>query len=223
VQNLVPLDRWQQRPVNGQLTVTIGKFYRVTGESTQHRGVEPDVHLPSDIDMKTVGESALEAALPWDRIAGVPFHTWDRRDDAMLPTLMTEETQRGEKDPDYRWLVQSIAALDTAREQKTLSLNLATRKEERSQQDAQRLTRENTRRAAKGLPAFKTVEELEKDANNKDNKDSKDSKDEADIVLTQASEIMGDMISGVHPLTQNRNPPQTVKAETRPAESNKPN
>jgi carboxyl-terminal processing protease len=223
VQNLVPLDRWQQRPVNGQLTVTIGKFYRVTGESTQHRGVEPDVQLPSDIDMKTVGESALEAALPWDRIAGVTFHTWDRRDDAMLPTLMTEETQRGEKDPDYRWLVQSIAALDTAREQKTLSLNLATRKDERAQQDAQRLARENTRRAAKGLPAFKTVEELEKDVTSKDKQDSKEAKDEADIVLTQASEIMGDMVAGLRPMTSNRNPPQTVKAETRPPEATKPN
>src|ERR1700758_937598 len=73
VQNLVPLDRWSQKPISGQLTVTIGKFYRVTGESTQHRGVEPDVPLPSPIDMKEVGESALEAALPWDRIAGVPF------------------------------------------------------------------------------------------------------------------------------------------------------
>ncbi len=47
VQNLVPLDRWTQRPVDGQLTITIGKFYRVTGESTQHRGVEPDILLPS--------------------------------------------------------------------------------------------------------------------------------------------------------------------------------
>ena len=223
VQNLVPLDRWQQRPVNGQLTVTIGKFYRVTGESTQHRGVEPDVTLPSDIDMKTVGESALEAALPWDRIAGVPFRTWDRREDAMVPTLLTEESQRAEKDPDYRWLVQSIAALDTAREQKTVSLNLASRKEERAQQETQRLARENARRAAKNLPAFKTIEELEKDANDKDkDKDSKETKDEADIVLTQASEIMGDMVAGVRPLTSNRNPPQTVKAE-RPAPPAKPN
>ncbi len=122
VQNLVPLDRWQQRPVNGQLTVTIGKFYRVTGESTQHRGVEPDVQLPSDIDMKTVGESALEAALPWDRIAGVPFRTSDRSADTSIPTLVTDETQRADKDPDYRWLVQSIAAIDTVREQKAISL-----------------------------------------------------------------------------------------------------
>ena len=226
VQNLVPLDRWQQRPVNGQLTVTIGKFYRITGESTQHRGVEPDVQLPSDIDMKTVGESALEAALPWDRIAGVPFRTFDRRDDVLLPTLSTEESQRAEKDPDYRWLVQSIAAIDTQREQKTISLNLAARKEERAQLDAQRLARENNRRAAKGQPAFKTVEELEKDfadSKDKDGKDGKESKDEFDIVLTQASEIMGDMISGGHPLTNNRNAPQTVKADVKPEAVPKPN
>ncbi len=163
VQNLVPLDRWQQRPVNGQLTVTIGKFYRVTGESTQHRGVEPDVQLPSDIDMKTVGESALEAALPWDRIAGVPFRTSDRSADASIPTLVSDETQRADKDADYRWLVASIAALDTVREQKTISLNLDARKQERTQQDAQRLTRENSRRSSKGEAAFKTVEEIEKD------------------------------------------------------------
>jgi carboxyl-terminal processing protease len=225
VQNLVPLDRWQQRPVNGQLTVTIGKFYRVTGESTQHRGVEPDVQLPSDIDMKTVGESALEAALPWDRIAGVPFHTFDGRPDGMLPTLSTEESQRADKDPDYRWLVQSIAAIDTQREQKTISLNLAARREERTQLDAQRLTRENSRRAAKGQPLFKTVEEIEKDFNDnkdkdkdKDNKDGK-SKDEGDIVLTQASEIMGDMITGVRTTTSTRNAPQTVKADVRPREA----
>ena len=223
VQNLVPLDRWQQRPVNGQLTVTIGKFYRVTGESTQHRGVEPDVTLPSDIDMKTVGESALEAALPWDRIAGVPFRTYDRREDTMVPSLTTEESQRADKDPDYRWLVQSIAALDTVREQKTLSLNLAARKDERSQQETQRLTRENARRTAKGQVPFKTIEELEKDANDKDSKDSKEAKDEADIVLTQASEIMGDIVGGVRPMTSTRNPPQTVKAETRPTEPTKPN
>ena len=182
--------------------------------------------LPSDIDMKVVGESALEAALPWDRIAGVPFRTYDRREDTLVPTLLTEESQRAEKDPDYRWLVQSIAALDTAREQKTVSLNLASRKEERAQQDTQRLARENARRAAKNLPAFKTVEELEKDANDKDkakdSKDAKDTKDEADIVLTQASEIMGDIVTGVRPLTSNRNPPQTVKAD-RPAEATKPN
>src|SRR5262249_6451774 len=71
VQNLVPLDRWSQKPVNGQLTVTIGKFYRVTGESTQHRGVEPDVPLPSALHMNQAGDSALDSATRSDRIPAV--------------------------------------------------------------------------------------------------------------------------------------------------------
>src|SRR6202008_2175913 len=72
-ENLVQLARWADKPVNGQLTVTIGKGYRVTGESTQHRGVEPDVPLASVLDTKEGGESGLESALPWDRTPGEPF------------------------------------------------------------------------------------------------------------------------------------------------------
>jgi len=72
VQNLVPLDRWSPKPVNGQLTVTIGKFLPGDGREHPARGVEPDVPLVSPLDTKEIGESALESALPWDRIAGVP-------------------------------------------------------------------------------------------------------------------------------------------------------
>src|SRR5262249_33409794 len=142
VQNLVPLDRWSQRPVNGQLTVTIGKFYRVTGESTQHRGVEPDVPLPSLIDMKEVGETAREAALPWDRIAGVPFRV-ERKYKVSPAQLDTEEDTRAEHDPDYHWLVSNIAAVDATRAEKSISLNLKTRKEEREKQEHDAIAREN--------------------------------------------------------------------------------
>jgi carboxyl-terminal processing protease len=187
VQNLVPLDRWSQKPVSGQLTVTIGKFYRVTGESTQHRGVEPDVALPSPIDMKEIGESALEAALPWDRIAGVPFQASATSPPALpLATLASDEDSRAQKDPDYRWLVSDIAAIDTVREQHSVSLNLKARREERTRQEKERLDRENSRRAAKNLPPYKTVEEIDKDKT-----------EVPDVVLTQASEIMADMVTGV--------------------------
>jgi carboxyl-terminal processing protease len=194
VQNLVPLDRWSQHPTSGQLTVTIGKFYRVTGESTQHRGVEPDIQLPSAIDMKEVGESALEAALPWDRIAGVPFQTSSSATTALpVSTLSSEEDVRAKGDPDYRWLVSDIAAIDTIRGEKTVSLNLKVRKDERGREDKERLDRENSRRAAKNLPALKTIEELDKA-----DKDSKDDTPDQ-VVLTQAAEIMADMVSGARP------------------------
>ncbi len=190
VQNLVPLDRWSQKPVNGQLTVTIGKFYRVTGESTQHRGVEPDVPLASPLDTKEVGESALESALPWDRIAGVPFRV-STASAAVPPVaaLATEEDARAQRDPDYRWLLSDIAAIDSVRGQHSVSLNLKARREERARVDAERLTRENSRRAAKNLPPLKSVEELEK---------TKDKDEAADVVLEQATQVMADMVSGAH-------------------------
>jgi carboxyl-terminal processing protease len=182
VQNLLPLDRWSQKPVNGQLTVTIGKFYRVTGESTQLRGVEPDVPLPSAIDIDEVGESALPAALPWDRIAGVPFRA-DTLPGPPIATLTLEETARAQKDPDYRWLVADIAAIETIRKQKSVSLNLATRRAERTAQEKEQVERDNARRVAKGLPTIKAV--AEEDASNA-----------PDIVLEQAAEVMGDVITG---------------------------
>jgi len=190
VQNLVPLDRWSQKPVNGQLTVTIGKFYRVTGESTQHRGVEPDVPLASPLDTKEVGESALESALPWDRIAGVPFRVSTASAAAPpVAALATEEDARAQRDPDYRWLLSDIAAIDSVRGQHSVSLNLKARHEERARIDAERLTRENSRRAAKNLPPLKSVEELEK---------TKDKDEAADVVLEQATQVMADMVSGAH-------------------------
>jgi len=188
VQNLVQLDRWSDKPVNGQLTVTIGKFYRVTGESTQHRGVEPDVPLASVLDTKEVGESTLESALPWDRIAGVPFKA--SAGTAAAPpvaALATEEDARAQQDPDYKWLVSDIAAIDSVRDQHTVSLNLQVRRDERARIDKERLERENSRRSAKNLPPVKSVEELEK------NKD-----EAADVVLDQATQVMADMVTGAH-------------------------
>jgi carboxyl-terminal processing protease len=187
VQSLMPLDRWpQQQGGNGQLTVTIGKFYRVTGESTQHRGVEPDVALASPLDTKEIGESALESALPWDRIAGVPFKT----STGVPPVagLAVEEDARAQHDPDYRWLMSDIAAIDSVREQRTVSLNLKVRREERARLESDRLERENSRRSAKNLPPYKSIEELEK---------SKD--DAADVVLDQATQVMADMVISAHP------------------------
>ena len=188
VQNLVPLDRWSKDPVNGQLTVTIGKFYRVTGESTQHRGVQPDIPLVSVIDAKEVGESTLESSLPWDRIAGVPFKTSTTVQSKAVPLLVSEEDQRAQHDPDYRWLVSDVAAIDTLRGQHSVSLNLKVRREERTREDKERLDRENARRTAKNLPPLKSVEDLDK---------AKD--DEPDVMLEQAAQIVTDMLNGGHP------------------------
>jgi carboxyl-terminal processing protease len=191
VQNLIPLDRWSQKPLSGQITVTIGKFYRVTGESTQHRGVEPDVQLPSVIDLKEVGESSLEAALPWDRIEGAPFMAWhDEHPVIALPSLVPEESAREQHDPDYRWLVGDVAALNKVRAEKTITLNLKQRQEERAQLDKERLDLANQRLLAEGQPAVKTVEELDKNT---------PADFEANLLLGEATQVMADILLGESP------------------------
>jgi carboxyl-terminal processing protease len=186
VQNLVPLDRWSKEPVNGQLTVTIGKFYRVTGESTQHRGVEPDIPLASVLDTKELGESALESSLPWDRIAGVPFKaSTTSASEPNVATLVSAEDARAQHDPDYRWLVSDIAAIDILRGQHSVSLNLKMRRDERAREDRERLERENNRRVARNLPQLKSVAELDKAK-----------EDEPDVMLDQAAQIMADIVLG---------------------------
>ncbi|HJS90731.1 MAG TPA: carboxy terminal-processing peptidase [Steroidobacteraceae bacterium] len=185
VQNLVPLDRWSDKPVQGQLTVTIGKFYRVTGESTQHRGVVPDVALPSPIDPKEVGEADEQDSLPWDRISGVPFKVSTGMSAVpSIATLDAEQTARERHDPNYQWLVAEINAVDAMREDHTVSLNLAQRRADRSRQDKTLLALDNKRRAALGLPPLTNAEQIDKD------------KDKIpDVILDQAADITADMIA----------------------------
>lgn len=194
VQNLLPLtDRWTQNPAEGQLTITIGKFYRVTGASTQHRGVEPDIVLPSAIDLDEVGESSLDAALPWDTIPSANFQRFASPAPLpAVPVLDRNEAERSRADASFQWLVQSIAADEKLRERKSISLNLAKRKAERDALEADRLKRENARRTAMGKPAFATMEELEAAATEEASADKA-----PDVLLDRTAEIMGDIVTAV--------------------------
>jgi carboxyl-terminal processing protease len=117
----------------------------------------------------------------------VPFRTNAGPTRVPLARLAVEEGSRAQRDPDYRWLVSDIAAINTLRQQKSLSLNLKTRQAERTRIEAERLTRENQRRAERKLPPVKSAEELEDE-------------DTPDVVLAQASEVMADMVVGLGPL-----------------------
>jgi carboxyl-terminal processing protease len=181
VQSVIPLDRWSSRPTEGQVTVTIGKFYRITGESTQLRGVVPDIALPSPISTDDVGESVLEHALPWDRIASVPFRA-SVPEPSMMQALAGEENDRALHNADYQWLLASLNSLDSARKEKTLSLNLKKRQQQRVAQDLARLTQENVRRGADGLPPWKAVDDIS-------------ISDEPDVILAQAGDIMADALA----------------------------
>ncbi len=190
VQNLVPLDRWSNKPIEGQLTVTIGKFYRITGQSTQHRGVIPNVALPSPINPKVIGEADLPDSLPYDRISGVPFKTSTGLSEVpSIARLDAYEVARASRDPNYQWLVSDIHAIDGIRAQHTISLNLAQRRAERTREDQLLLSIDNRRRAALGLKPLTKVDQI-------DNK--KDGDRIPDVILDQAVDITADMISLEH-------------------------
>ena len=182
VQNLYSLDQYVRRPDDeglGQLTLTIGKYYRVTGESTQHRGVDPDIPLPSPIDATQVGESVRDSALPWDTIRTTEFRRGEPLDQ-VIGTLTASHISRAKDDPDFQYLLEGIRDIEEARARKTLSLNIEARRQEREENLNRRLERENARRAALGLTPVANTEELE-------------ALEAPDIQLDQAAAIVTDL------------------------------
>jgi len=187
VQNAHPLNYtvFGRKPELGQLNVTIGKYYRITGESTQDRGVTPDIALPSLIDAGEVGESTRDRALPWDHIEPASFRVEGdlKPVTAALQKLHDERTANS---ADFRYLHDDIAALDAMRNQKTVSLNLKTREAERERLDNERLQRENAWRAAHDVKPAKSLEEIKDDA-------------AAGILLDEAVQIAADLaVTSVH-------------------------
>lgn len=163
VQNLYVLDQYAPRSSSelglGQLTLTIGKFYRVTGGSTQHRGVIPDIELPSAIDATIIGESSRERALPWDQIAATRYSPQQPLDSA-IDNLTRFKLAQLIDEPDYRYLRAELAAADEFRSRRTVSLNLKARRDERESLRQAQVSRENVRRAARGLPAIESIENV---------------------------------------------------------------
>jgi carboxyl-terminal processing protease len=180
VQNLYPLDRYALGPKAGfgQLTLTIGKYYRVTGDSTQHRGVEPDITLPSLLNTDDIGESTRESALPWDRINAARF-TPQPSEEPVVMLLSREHAARVANNPDFVAFQGDVEALEVLRNQREVSLNLEHRRAERDAIDADRLQRENARRAARGLAPLADVGAL-------------DEAEAPDAVLDEAVEIAAD-------------------------------
>lgn len=185
VQNLYSLDQYFKPPEGesfGQLTLTIGKYYRVTGGSTQHRGVTPDIALPSRIDASLIGESTRDSALPWDQIRGVRFRAAKPLDD-LIGQLSANYQQRLSNDPDLDYLVRDIAAIEETRTRKSVSLNIDERRAERESFRAERLALENERRKALGKEPFADAEAME----------SADDDESPDIWLEEAADIATDL------------------------------
>ena len=143
VQSLIALQE-------GQLKITESKFYRISGESTQHRGVIPDIEYPSLFDPDEIGESALDNALAWDQIAPARFNRYDDYR-SILPVLTAMHEKRAANDPDYLYLEDRVSMAQEARAITALPLQQSGRVAMRDDQESKALAIENKRRAAKGL------------------------------------------------------------------------
>lgn len=154
VQEIIPMDF-------GQVKVTRSKFYRISGESTQHRGVIPDIEFPDFYDAyDDIGESNLDGALPWDTVRPVEYRPYYSIQ-AMLPLLREMHDERAESSPDFNYLLGQIERTREYREREQISLNEVAVKAEREQNRREEFEAENMRRLLKGLPLREWVEEDE--------------------------------------------------------------
>jgi carboxyl-terminal processing protease len=136
----------------GQATLTQRKFYRITGGSTQNKGVIPDIKLV-DIYNEDFGERKAKNALEWDTIPTAPF----KREGAVqqyIPQLNTNSMSRVATDPQFKYLEQRTALAKKASDQKEITLDITHRKAELTALEQQSLDAENVRRKATGLKPF---------------------------------------------------------------------
>ncbi|MEK9670092.1 MAG: carboxy terminal-processing peptidase [Gammaproteobacteria bacterium] len=172
-------------PVNeGQLKLTIAKFYRISGQSTQHQGVIPDIQFPSAFDPKEIGESALDTALPWDQIRSLRYRPLDTPQ-ARVAQLIDRHQARIASDPNFKALLKRTERALKLSSETGISLHLATRLKEREDNNQALLNIENARRTGLGLPTIKSVSELESDAKDADPKDDASLMESARILLDE--------------------------------------
>ncbi len=214
VQEIIPMDY-------GQVKLTRSKFYRISGASTQHRGVIPDITFPDFYDAyEDIGESSLDGALPWDTVRPVeyrPYHAIQ----AMLPQLKQLHDERAENSPDFIYLKDQIERTRELRQRDQLSLNELIVKDEREQARRVEFDAENMRRLLKGLPLNEWIEDINEEeeveepllANNdvdttEEAEQELEADDEGDPLLLESGRILADFIA----LNSNR-----VSAITDPA------
>lgn len=142
VQNLIDLNRVSSNKKNtlGQLKITIAKYYRVSGASTQNRGVIPDITFPSAIDPKDFGESAEPSALPYDEIKPVSFNKFEDIK-KFIPELLTKHQARISNDKDFELLKEDIRIYQENKLKESISLNEDKRKIEKEDEEQRKSDR----------------------------------------------------------------------------------
>ena len=178
VQQLIPIE-------DGQLKVTIAKFYRISGESTQNRGIIPDIKFPSILDHNEIGENALPTALPYDQIRALKYPRYGNPSER-IQALTQRHRKRVAKDPNFVALSRRIKRRINDQRDPALSLKLSTRQQEQSLKNAWSLNVENERRQASKIPLLSDFGELEEFANSNES--------QPDAILNETVQILIDDI-----------------------------
>jgi carboxyl-terminal processing protease len=166
-------------PQFGQINLTMAKFYRVNGSSTQHKGVMPDVQFPMVFPADKYGESSEPTALPWDEIK--PSNYVPVTDLATVKgQLVAKHDERMKNSVEFKNLQYDIAQFKKRDAETSVTLNEAQLKKERDEQEVNNLARENATRIAHGLPALKKGEVRPKD--------------DIDFIRDESLKIMADFI-----------------------------
>jgi carboxyl-terminal processing protease len=150
VQNMVAVNEFVQyngKPL-GEVKLTIAKFYRITGSSTQHRGVIPDVELPSLYAAKEFGEDASKYALPWDQISPTKYEPVNLVTNK-LGDIRSKHIQRMSGNKEYAYLQQDINFFKEHNEKLYQTLNEVEYKKQNDKIDADKKSREDERKARK--------------------------------------------------------------------------
>jgi carboxyl-terminal processing protease len=143
VQNLIDLNRLSsQKNLNlGQVKLTIAKYYRVNGGSTQNLGVIPDISFPTMIDPNDFGESAEPTALPWDEIKSADFNRFSDLS-KYLSDLNDKHLQRISTNKDFQNLLEDINIYKENKKKTFISLNEKIRKEEKEKEELRKLKKD---------------------------------------------------------------------------------
>jgi carboxyl-terminal processing protease len=165
----------------GQLNLTIAKFYRISGNSTQHKGVTPDVRFPSIIPMNKYGEDTEPSALPFDIIAKSDY-TKVGDFTSVIPTLNKLHDQRMSTSASYKYLMEDIADFNKHENEKSITLNEAKLKKQRDDDEQKSFDRDNEKRVALGLKPLKKGE-------------TKPKNEDLDFLKIEAGQVLTDYIN----------------------------
>ncbi len=202
VQHLVDLARYAKNEGDlGRLKITIAQFFRVNGDSTQHRGVIPDLVWPTAGNDDS-GERVHENAIPWRRIGGAAFrHFQGQPDAAVFERTRQLHEQRVQESPEFQYYLAVKASNEERDRAQFISLNQATRERERMARDAERLALENRRRRALGQTAAETVESLDRESEEQTRAaEARPGEQKPDAFLREGGHILSDYLHALaHP------------------------